>query len=270
MHPSVYTAYRMLSNELTQHWTSSVDFYYSYTGISLESRCPRVLEQETGPRLASDSALEMHVWKVALCKAVTATSLWKWQVDKLTGGISVHNRLRKNRMSLYSFSRHSHLPRIGEIKNTTSSILTRYYNGCLYHLCIFTHAYRKGPHTYKALQAVGSVSHIPSKATTNYTLIALVKIRETFKSFFVLFFPHLNTARKVLYLCSEYFPISYIWGCKRLPPLPKKKKKKISRLGYCRAITSSSWNKAYKSHIGSTKKPRTEEEINGQNTPLLV
>lgn len=95
---------------------------------------------------------------------------------------------KKKNDSLFFFKAFT-LPRIGETKYTTSSILTRYYNGRLYHLCIFTHAYSKGPHAHKALQGVSSVSRIPSKATTNYTLIALVKIGETFETFSFDFFP---------------------------------------------------------------------------------
>lgn len=65
---------------------------------------------------------------------------------------------------------HSRWTRTGEIKNTTSSILTRYYNVRLYHVCIFRHT-----HTYKALQDVSSVSQIHVKRPPLTLLIALVK-----------------------------------------------------------------------------------------------
>lgn len=146
---------------------------------------------------------------------------------------------KKKNDSLFFFKAFT-LPRIGETKYTTSSILTRYYNGRLYHLCIFTHAYSKGPHAHKALQGVSSVSRIPSKATTNYTLIALVKIGETFQTFSFDFFPPpklsmksafikvQNTFQHLTYEVVNDYDTPY-WGG-RGPKKNKQKKPKNGRV----------------------------------------
>lgn len=120
------------------------------------------------------------------------------------------------------------------------------YTMCAY---LHTHTYSKGPHTYKALQDVSSVSRIHLKATTNYTLIALVKIWENLKSFYLFFNLSTQTQHEKCFIkvqntlnLFQYLTYEFI-NC---PSPPKKNQSlQITHLYYkiTESWTEKKWNK---------------------------